>query len=194
MKFDDHSNRELRKPLIDSLMEKDISNQLVLHAMRNIPRYFFLYPVLDRIAHGNRVFPIGDGRTIFHPYNVAYHRELLNITPGERILEIGMGSTYQVSVSAEMVAEVFTIELQQKLCEKLQKTYNGIANGIPFTEKGLRAYLILLLLIKKIVTSAESFIPLALLEQQMPGGMLVIPVDKGYTQRMKQIIKKLMAI
>jgi len=111
---DDYRTKGLRKQLIDSLAEKGISDPLVLEAMRNIPRHFFLDPALDKIAYEDRAFPIGEGQTISQPYTVAYQSELLNITPGERVLEIGTGSAYQASVLAEMGAEVFTIERQSK--------------------------------------------------------------------------------
>jgi len=190
---DDYRTKGLRKQLIDSLAEKGISDPLVLEAMRNIPRHFFLDPALDKIAYEDRAFPIGEGQTISQPYTVAYQSELLNITPGERVLEIGTGSAYQASVLAEMGAEVFTIERQQKLYDKVQKSY-------PFAErhrklyffygdgfKGLPEYAPF---DKVLVTAAAPFVPQALLDQLKPEGMLVIPVDEGEAQRMKRIIKK----
>jgi protein-L-isoaspartate(D-aspartate) O-methyltransferase len=190
---DDYRTKGLRKQLIDSLAEKGISDPVVLEAMRNIPRHFFLDPALDKIAYEDRAFPIGEGQTISQPYTVAYQSELLNITPGERVLEIGTGSAYQASVLAEMGAEVFTIERQQKLYDKVQKSY-------PFAErhrklyffygdgfKGLPEYAPF---DKVLVTAAAPFVPQALLDQLKPEGMLVIPVDEGEAQRMKRIIKK----
>lgn len=88
---DDYRTKGLRKQLIDSLAEKGISDEAVLQAMRNVPRHFFLDSALDKIAYEDRAFPIGEGQTISQPYTVAYQSELLEIQPGDKVLEIGTG-------------------------------------------------------------------------------------------------------
>ncbi len=190
---DSYRTKGLRKQLVDSLQQKGISDELVLRAMMAVPRHYFLDPALDKIAYEDRAFPIGEGQTISQPYTVAYQSELLSITPGHRVLEIGTGSAYQATVLAEMGAEVFTIERQRKLFEKVKEEY-------PFAKqyeqlyffygdgfKGLPSYAPF---DRVLVTAAAPYVPLTLLEQLQPEGILVIPVDEGDSQRMKRIIKK----
>jgi protein-L-isoaspartate(D-aspartate) O-methyltransferase len=190
---DDYRTKGLRKQLIDSLADKGISDEAVLNAMRNVPRHFFLDSALDKIAYEDRAFPIGEGQTISQPYTVAYQSELLEIQPGDKVLEIGTGSAYQATILAEMGAEVFTIERQQKLYEKVQKAYpfSGQYPKLHFFYgdgfKGLPQYAPF---DKVLVTAAAPFVPQALLDQLKPEGILVIPVDEGDAQRMKRIIKK----
>lgn len=190
---DDYRTKGLRKQLIDSLAAKGISDELVLEAMRNVPRHYFLDPVLDKIAYEDRAFPIGEGQTISQPYTVAYQSELLELQPGDRVLEIGTGSAYQATILAEMGAEVFTIERQQKLYDKVQSAYPfaGQYRQLYFFYgdgfKGLPEYAPF---DKILVTAAAPFLPHALLQQLKPEGILVIPVDEGNAQRMKRIIKK----
>ena len=82
----------MRKKLIDSIREKGITDERVLEAMNNIPRHFFLDTALDNIAYEDRAFPSAEGQTISQPYTVAYQTELLQVTPQEKVLEIGTGS------------------------------------------------------------------------------------------------------
>src|SRR5881398_3161974 len=120
---DTYQHKGLRRQLVELLRTKGITDESVLTAINNIPRHFFLDSVFDKIAYEDRAFPIGEGQTISQPYTVAYQTQLLNVSRGEKILEIGTGSAYQATVLAEMGARVFTIERQRKLYDDLQRTY-----------------------------------------------------------------------
>jgi protein-L-isoaspartate(D-aspartate) O-methyltransferase len=190
---DDYRTQGMRKQLVKLLQKKGISDRRVLAAMGSVPRHFFLDPALDKIAYEDRAFPIGEGQTISQPYTVAYQSELLEVEPGSKVLEIGTGSAYQATILAEMGAEVYSIERQQKLYEKLQA-------GYPFAGKYHRLYFFYgdgylglpeyAPFDRVLVTAAAPYVPRPLLEQLKPGGMLVIPVGEGDVQRMKRIIKK----
>src|SRR5207237_9240218 len=84
---------------------------------------WFLDSAFNKIAYEDRAFPIGEGQTISQPYTVAYQTQLLNVTRGEKILEIDTGSAYQATVLAEMGARVCTIQRQKKLYDHPQVTY-----------------------------------------------------------------------
>jgi len=114
---DTYQHKGLRKKLIDSMRSKGITSELVLEAMYNVPRHFFLDSAFDRIAYEDRAFPIAADQTISQPYTVAYQTQLLNVHRNDKILEIGTGSAYQASVLAEMGAWIYTIERQRKLFE-----------------------------------------------------------------------------
>jgi protein-L-isoaspartate(D-aspartate) O-methyltransferase len=188
---DTYRHKGLRKKLIDTLKAKGITNEKVLAAMNNIPRHFFLDSALDEIAYEDRAFPISEGQTISQPYTVAYQTQLLDVQPGDKILEIGTGSIYQASVLAEMGAKVFTIERQKKLFEKSKQfifkdKYHNIKFFYGDGYEGLPTYAPF---DKVIITAAAPFIPPKLIEQMKVGGKMVIPLDEGECQRMLRITK-----
>ncbi len=188
---DTYRHKGLRKKLIDSLLEKGISDEKVLNAMMNIPRHFFLDTALQDIAYEDRAFPIAEGQTISQPYTVAYQTQLLQVKQYEKVLEIGTGSVYQAAVLAEMGAQVFTIERKKILFERnknfiLKSQYPYIKYFYGDGFEGLPTYAPF---DKIIITAAAPVIPLKLIEQLKPGGKMVIPVDEGEFQRMLRITK-----
>jgi protein-L-isoaspartate(D-aspartate) O-methyltransferase len=188
---DTYRHKGLRKKLMELLRENGITDETVLTAMNNIPRHFFLDTALDNIAYEDRAFDIGDEQTISHPYTVAYQSQLLQVKPSDKILEIGTGSMYQASVLAELGAKVFTIERQKNLFEKTKSYifkskypqlkffygdgFEGLPTYGPFD--------------KVIITAAAPFIPPKLMQQLKVGGVMVIPVDEGESQRMLRLTK-----
>jgi protein-L-isoaspartate(D-aspartate) O-methyltransferase len=192
---DSYRHKGLRQQLIDSLKEKGITDEVVLKAMNNIPRHYFLDLAFDKIAYEDRAFSIGEGQTISQPYTVAYQTQLLQINQFEKVLEIGTGSVYQATVLAELGAKVFTIERQKNLFDKNKKSY-------PFHSKyrnikffygdgylGLPQYAPF---DKIIITAAAPFIPEKLVAQLKPGGLFVLPLgdDENASQQIMTRIKK----
>lgn len=188
---DTYQHKGLRKKLMDLLREKGITDEHVLQAMNNIPRHYFLDSAFDKIAYEDRAFPISEGQTISQPYTVAYQTQLLQVKPGEKILEIGTGSIYQATVLAEIGARVFTIERQKKLYE-LTKQYifkNQYPNLKFFYGDGYEGLPTYAPFDKVIITAAAPFIPPKLIDQLKAGGKMVIPVDEDHHQRMLRITK-----
>ena len=188
---DSYRHKGLRKKLIDSLRDKGITDDNVLNAMMNIPRHFFLDTALEHIAYQDRAFPIGEGQTISQPYTVAFQTQLLEITPFQKVLEIGTGSAYQAMVLGEMGATVFTIERQKKLFDLnksfiLRNKYHSIKFFYGDGFEGLPTFAPF---DKVIITAAAPFIPPKLIEQLKPGGKMVIPVDDNGSQKMMRITK-----
>lgn len=191
-KFEDsYRHKGLRKKLVDSLRDKGITDENLLNAMMNIPRHYFLDTALEHIAYQDRAFPIGEGQTISQPYTVAYQTQLLEITPYQKVLEIGTGSAYQAIVLAEMSANIFTIERQKKLFELnksfiLKSKYPNIKFFYGDGFEGLPTYAPF---DKIIITAAAPFIPPKLIEQLKPGGKMVIPLEDNGKQKMMRITK-----
>ena len=188
---DTYRHKGVRKKLIDSLRDKGITDDNVLNAMMNIPRHFFLDTALEHIAYQDRAFPIGEGQTISQPYTVAFQTQLLEITPFQKVLEIGTGSAYQAMVLGEMGATVFTIERQKKLFDLnksfiLRNKYHSIKFFYGDGFEGLPTFAPF---DKVIITAAAPFIPPKLIEQLKPGGKMVIPVDDSGSQKMMRITK-----
>lgn len=188
---DSYKQKGLRKQLVDSILQKGITDQNVLAAINNIPRHYFLDTAFESIAYEDRAFPIGEGQTISQPYTVAYQSQLLEIKPFEKVLEIGTGSAYQACVLAELKAMVFTIERQKRLFDQVKlfpfkakypnlrffygDGYEGLPTYAPFD--------------KVLVTAAAPMIPEKLLQQMKVGGKMVIPVGGQEVQRMLRITK-----
>jgi len=189
---DTYQHKGLRKKLIDSMRSKGITSELVLEAMYNVPRHFFLDSAFDRIAYEDRAFPIAADQTISQPYTVAYQTQLLNVHRNDKILEIGTGSAYQASVLAEMGAWIYTIERQRKLFEVnkhffFKAKYPNIKFFFGDGFEGLPTFSPF---DKILITAAAPFIPPKLVEQLKTGGLMVVPVDEGDKQRMLRITKK----
>jgi protein-L-isoaspartate(D-aspartate) O-methyltransferase len=188
---DSYMHKGLRKNLVETIRKKGITNETVLSAILNVPRHFFLDSAFDKVAYEDRAFPIGEGQTISQPYTVAYQSQLLEIKPFDKVLEIGTGSAYQACVLAEMKAQVYTIERQKKLFD-LNKQFQYLHNypNIRFFYgdgfEGLPTYGPF---DKIIVTAAAPKIPEKLIVQLKNGGIMVIPVDEGSSQRMIRVTK-----
>jgi protein-L-isoaspartate(D-aspartate) O-methyltransferase len=188
---DTYRHKGLRKKLVQGIQAKGITDERVLDAILEIPRHFFLESAFDDIAYEDRAFPIGEGQTISQPFTVAYQTQLLEVSPTDKVLEIGTGSAYQAVVLAEMGAQVYTIERQKKLFDSNKlfsflhqhpsihffygDGYEGLPDLAPFD--------------KIIITAAAPEIPPKLIEQLKPGGIMVIPLGSGDTQQMLRITK-----
>ena len=108
----------MRNKLVDIIAAKNIKNKSVLDAIRGVPRHLFMDSSFEDHAYQDKAFPIAAEQTISQPYTVAFQTELLEINPGDKILEIGTGSGYQTAVLLRLKAKVFTIERQLELFKK----------------------------------------------------------------------------
>lgn len=175
---DTYRHKGMRKRLVEALRTRGITDEAVLAAIGAVPRHFFLDKAFEEHAYEDKPFPIGNQQTISQPFTVAYQTTLLNISPGDRVLEIGTGSGYQAAILAALGASVFTVERQEVLYHKAKTLLSalkfksircffrdgmhGLPESAPFN--------------KIIVTAGATDVPEALLTQLTPGGILVIPV------------------
>jgi len=185
-----YRHKGLRKKLVEVLREKGITDSKVLQAIDRVPRHLFLDSSFLEFAYQDKAFPIGSGQTISQPYTVAYQTQLLQIQPGDKILEIGTGSGYQSCVLLEMGAKVYTIERQKKLFEKTKSFLPTIGyNPKMFYGDGYKGLPPYAPFDKIIITAAAPEIPQELINQMKTGGILVIPVGPQEVQTMVTIIK-----
>ena len=164
--------------------QRGVGDSLVLKAMRKVPRHEFVPEVMKNLAYSDRPLPIGENQTISQPYIVALMTECLGLKGGEKVLEIGTGSGYQAAVLAEIVKQVYSIEIiaslglaaEQKLkslgYKNIQVTigdgYIGLLEQSPFD--GI------------IVTAAPDHLPQPLVDQLKIGGKMIIPVGDYYQE------------
>ena len=188
---DTYLHKGKRKALVAELRKKGIQNEAVLEAINTLPRHFFFDTALISHAYEDKAFPIGEGQTISQPYTVAFQSSLLEVAPGDKILEIGTGSGYQACILHLLGAVVISIEYQKKLFEhtsrflqrlgiQLQLFYGDGTGGVPAHAP----------YDKIIVTAGAPVVPEALIQQLKIGGILVIPVGDRSKQSMVKITKK----
>ena len=186
---DNYRQKGLRQRLVTIISQKGITDQTVLNAINNVPRHLFLDNAFLETAYEDKAFPIGEGQTISQPYTVAYQTQALEIKKGDKVLEIGTGSGYQAAVLAEMNANVYTIERHKPLHDKAKKFlrtlgYNNIKFFYGDGYKGLSAFAPFN---KIIVTAAAPEVVDTLKAQLTIGGIMIIPVGEGNTQKMTLI-------
>ena len=188
---DSYRHRGLRKALIRTLEKKGIDDPKVLAAINQVPRHVFFDQAFLEHAYQDKAFPIGEGQTISQPYTVAVQTQLMQIEPGDKVLEIGTGSGYQCCVLLELGAKVYTIEYLKSLYLKARQMLPLMGYNAHFIHgdgsKGLPAYAPY---DKIIVTAGAPSVPQALIEQLSDNGILVIPVGGSSRQKMITIQKK----
>jgi len=170
---------------------RGVKDARVLQAMRDVPRHLFVPSLMASKAYGPGALPIGSNQTISQPYIVGRMIELLELTGGEKVLEIGTGTGYQTVVLSKVCAKVFSIErineLALRAAEMIRnlKIYNasvkvfdgtyGWSDQAPFD--------------RIIVAAAAPSVPEPLVQQLARTGKMVIPIGTGKSQRLARITR-----
>lgn len=175
---------ERRQMVEEQIMARGVQDTLVLQAMTNVERHLFVPDNYRDYAYNDEPLPIGHDQTISQPYIVAYMTEALQLKGDEKVLEIGTGSGYQAAVLAEIVKEVYTIEIVEPLVKQASgvlqaKGYNNVVcrygdgyQGWP-EEAPYDAV---------IVTAAPPRIPEPLVDQLKDGGRMIVPVGTYFQE------------
>jgi protein-L-isoaspartate(D-aspartate) O-methyltransferase len=187
---DDFLYKGLRKKLVEEIRNKGIKDKNVLQSINKVPRHLFMDSSFVRFAYKDQAFPIAASQTISQPYTVAFQTELLHVSPGDKILEIGTGSGYQTAILIELGANVYTIERHKVLNLKAKELLPKIGYNPHFFYgdgyKGLPSYGPF---DKILITAGAEKIPEQLLKQLKINGIMVIPLGNKHVQIMK-VIKK----
>jgi protein-L-isoaspartate(D-aspartate) O-methyltransferase len=175
----------------EQIVRRGIRQEQVLRAMLSVPRHRFVPEYLEAQAYDDSPLPIGHGQTISQPYIVALMSELLDLQPGQRVLEIGAGSGYQAAVLSAMGARVFSIEIISDLGTRARTLLSslGYANIQVKIGDGYQGWPEAAPFDGIIVTCAPSQIPEPLKKQLAEGGRMVIPVGDQHVQKLVRLIK-----
>lgn len=164
----------------------------VMAAMGKVPRHSFVPGHRARDAYRNRPLPIGEGQTISQPFIVALSTDLLEPRPEDVMLEVGTGSGYQAAVLAELVRQVYSIEIVAPLGRDAERRLQALGYGNVtvrigdgyqgWPEKGPFDGIV--------VTAAAPRVPQPLVDQLKPGGRMVIPVGPSFAEQELVLVEK----
>lgn len=176
--------RRSRRRLIEHLAEAGIEDLSVLHAFDSVPRHLFVPEAVQHRAYEDVALPLGHGQTISRPGVHALHLQLVRLTGGERVLEVGTGSGFQTALLARLVREVFSIEVVAELASLARKRLHAleldnvelrIGDGSAGWEERAPYDAIL-------VGAAAPAVPEPLREQLADGGRMLIPIGDDSRQ------------
>jgi protein-L-isoaspartate(D-aspartate) O-methyltransferase len=187
------SHDERRGAMVrDQLLPRGISNPHVLAAMGSVPRHRFVPPELVSRAYDDGPLPLGHGQTISQPYVVAVMTELVGAAPGQRALDVGSGCGYQAAVLAEIVDEVYAIELVPELASAAKRRLQDLGvSGVQLRQgDGWNGWPEAAPFHVVVVACAAAQVPPPLVEQLAPGGRLVMPVGGRGLQRLTVVKKR----
>jgi len=173
------------------VVSRGIKDPRVIAAMRKVPRHLFVEEALQNQSYSDRPLPIGEKQTISQPYMVAVMTEALQLTGGEKVLEIGAGSGYQTAILAEVAGKVFSIERILSLTMKARMLLLdlGYTNVEVTFSDGTQGWVKESPFDAVIVTAGSPDIPQPLVDQLAIGGRLVIPVGDESVQDLIRLTK-----
>lgn len=169
----------LRSQMVEEqLVRRGIEDAAVLDAMRSVLRHEFVLEDLKHRAYEDGALPLGPGQSISQPFIVAFMLQALELEPEHRVLEIGTGSGYQAALLAEIVSEVFTLDIDEGLVSRAEAIlttleYKNITaqvgngfEGLPETGPFDRI----------IVAAAPQNVPRDLIGQLTDDGKMILPL------------------
>jgi protein-L-isoaspartate(D-aspartate) O-methyltransferase len=166
--------------LLAALRKQGIEDKRVLDAIAAVPRESFVEDAFSDQAYADQALPISCGQTISQPYVVALMTEALDVRAGHRVLEIGTGSGYQAAVLSHLCKRVYTVERYRTLADKAGEKFKALnlKNVTQTVGDGTKGWPQLAPYDRIIVTAAAKDVPQALLEQLVPGGIMVLPIEE----------------
>ena len=172
----------------EQILAKGIVDPRILSAFNRVTRHLFVDPKLRHRAYEDAELPIDEGQTVNRPYTVAIMTAI--IAPGfdKKVLEIGTGSGYQAAILAELVKQVYTIEIFERLASKAREKIRSLGyKNVHFrTGNGYQGWEEHAPYDGIIVTCSPDHIPEPLIRQLAVGGRMVIPVS--FSRQVQELI------
>jgi len=174
------------------LVTRGIRREEVLRAFMDVPRHLFVRPQDRSFAYEDHPLPIGYGQTISQPYMVARMTELLDLSPGMKVLEVGTGSGYQAAILTELGASVYTLERIPALARQAQRNLSAAGYDVDVRiSDGCRGLMGFAPYDRVLVTAAAARVYPDWEEQLAEGGKILAPVRVSFgTERLLLRTKK----
>ncbi len=171
---------------------KDALSERIMEAMGAVPRHKFVPVELMPYAYFNRPLPIGYVKTISQPFIVALMTELLEVSDGDTVLEVGTGLGYQAAVLSALAKQVYSMEIIEELEADAKKRLQrlGYANTETRLGNGYYGWPEHAPFDGIIVTAAPDLIPPSLITQLRPGGRMVIPAGGSLETQQLLLVEK----
>jgi protein-L-isoaspartate(D-aspartate) O-methyltransferase len=182
------------KMVKEQILERGITDQRILNVFRKVKRHLFISPAYrPEEAYGDYPLAIEEDQTISQPYIVAIMTYAIAPENSKKVLEIGTGSGYQAAVLAELVHEVYTIEINENLARQSKKLLDnlGYRNICCRTGNGYMGWPEAAPFDGIIVTCAPDKIPPPLINQLAVGGRMVIPISYSSNVQDLLLLEKL---
>jgi protein-L-isoaspartate(D-aspartate) O-methyltransferase len=183
---------ERQKMVQEQLKPRGIHDERVLAAMAKVPREAFVPENMRSQSYADSALSIGHDQTISQPFIVAYMTEQLRLQPTDRVLEIGTGSGYQTAILAELVKDVYTIEIIEPLAKEASARLArlGYNNAHVKIGDGYQGWREVAPFDAIIVTCAPDKVPQPLTQQLKEGGRMIIPVGSGIMDQQLYLLEK----
>lgn len=178
-----------RRRFLERLRSAGVDDPRVLEAFAAVPRHLLVPEALRDQAYKETPIPIGEGQTISAPAVVAAMTMALELEGHERVLEIGTGSGYQAAILAQLVSQVVSIERIPRLAARARTALDrcGVVNVVVYLGDGTRGRPDLAPFDRIVVTAGGPEVPKQLLDQLVPGGMLVGPFGVRGAQQLTRV-------
>jgi protein-L-isoaspartate(D-aspartate) O-methyltransferase len=176
--------RERERMIDEQLARRGITDERVIAAMRRVSRHLFVEEALRDRAYGDHPLPIGEHQTISQPYIVALMSQLLSLTGGEKVLEVGTGSGYQTAVLAALARRVCSIERLPALAARARSIIEGlgISNVWIRVGNGTLGWPDEAPFDRILVAAGGPAVPPPLVQQLAEGGRMVLPIGDATSQ------------
>ena len=180
-----------RRRLVDAVRAQGVSDPRVLQAVADVPRHRFVPDAVLRRAYEDAALPIGFGQTISQPSIQALYLEVLEIGPGDRVLEVGTGSGYQTALLAALSANVYSVERIPQLAVRARQALDevGHRNVALLTGDGTVGWSRYAPYDAILVAAAAPDVPPTLVDQLTPGGRLLIPIGDRERQTLTLVTR-----
>lgn len=171
---------------------RDAPSPGVRAALLKIPRHLFVPPQLAAFAYRDTPLPLGFDKTVSQPFIAGLMIDLLDIYPGDRLLEVGTGLGYQAAILAEMGALVFSVEIVEEFAQEAKIRLEAVGHNNVFIRvgDGSRGWSEHAPFDKILVTAAARDVPEALIEQLNPGGRIVLPIGEADQVQQLSVVEK----
>lgn len=174
------------RDLVERLRRRGISDENVLERLAAVPRHLFVPGDQQDLAWEDLALPLACGQTISQPYIVALMTSAAQLTPDDRVLEIGTGSGYQAAILAGLCARVVTVECLESMAADARSLWKSLnlVNILSVLGDGSAGWADKAPYQAIVVTAGAPQIPQPLVQQLAPGGRLVIPVGPEEAQEL----------